>query len=132
MYDTDRDIVSLSPHARRLIFGGVRKKYDLLFGDEAQQLQEAFDLLDEVAYQEFGNIRRDLTAPTFQYDGDLLQNMDGTSANPVRHWAALPPHEYQQRWQSEFRMTEDMFDKLFAIVEPHFAVVGHSRHNAFR
>ena len=70
--------------------------------------------------------------PTFQYDGDMIGNMYGTSVNVAKHWTALEPHERRRRWHREFRMSEDIFEQLFALVEPFFTVSEHKRNADYR
>ena len=119
---SDSDIFNPRHPLRGSLFGGKYRKRRLfkkLFKKPVDVNAAAAEFLDEAAYLDLNNVRRPRTRPTYEYDGDLLQNLDGTSPDESRHWSALPPHEYKQRWRTHFRMTEDVFDQLFAVVAPH-------------
>ena len=69
---------------------------------------------------------------TNMMETETLKNMDRRSVVRRDIWATLPIHEQQWQWQTHFGMTEDLFEALFAILEPHIKRVGHSRYEAYR
>jgi DDE superfamily endonuclease len=135
MSDSDSDIASPSHPARKLLFGGLARKYatyQTIFENHANKVQDVLDLLDGDAYDTFDGLRRDRTVATMAYDGCMLGNVFGTSPNPDEHWSNLEPHQRAERWHQRFRMTEDIFEELYATVGPFFEEVGHKRHREYR
>ena len=49
-------------------------------------------------------IRRARAVNTYEYDGDLFNNIMGQGNNPNKWWSALTVHERERRFFSEFRM----------------------------
>lgn len=55
----------------------------------------------------------------YPYGGDLLARIENKHEDESKNWAALPQHEVERRWLAEFRMPEDVFEELLALVQPH-------------
>jgi len=72
------------------------------------------DFLNELHSQ---RVPRD--RPTYQYDGDLLINLQNDSDEPTRRWADLPEDVQHERWKTHFRMLPDTFEELLVIVQLH-------------
>ena len=93
----------------RLLFGGKFRKR-LLFKKlwkKRVYARAAAAFLDEVPCLNLNDVCRARTRPAYEYEGDLLQNLDGTSPQKSRHWAALPPHEYE--------LTSSWRQRMFSI-----------------
>ena len=118
----DSDIVSPSHLLCGLLFGGkIRKRwlFKKLFKKRAIMSAAVAECLDEAAYVDLNDIRRPRTRLMHKFDGEWLQNLDGTSPDESRHWTALPLHRYKRWWKTHFRRTEDVFNQLFQVLEPH-------------
>ena len=95
MFVSDRGIFSPSRLLRSMLVGGklrTRLLFKKLFKKWFDAHAAPWEFLDEAAYLDINNARKAWTRPTYKYDGDLLQNLEGTSPDESRHWAALPPH----------------------------------------
>ena len=135
MEDSDSDINSPTHPLHRVLFGSVEEKFlqwQILFGDEGLDNDTVRRNLEDEFNDHFNFHRNARCVPPFQYDGDMIGNMYGTSVNVAKHWTALEPHERRRRWHREFRMSEDIFEQLFALVEPFFTVSEHKRNADYR
>ena len=56
---------------------------------------------------------------TYNDDGDMLSNMDGTSVDATKHWSNLRATVRKEKWIAEFRMSEALFEELLALVQTH-------------
>lgn len=100
---------------------GGHRAADELFGsdssDSDDSLHDIDDMLDDIECERLPRERA-----TYEYDGDVLENMGNDAEDPGRDWAELPSWVESQRWMSEFRMEGKDFDALLAVVQPYMKV----------
>ena len=114
------------PTLANLIFG-AGNPLALLFNDSSSSSDNSEDWIDinedKDAYDIFANplegMRLPRTRMTYCHDGDMLANMDGTSEDATNHWSNLRAAVLEEKWMTEFRMSEALFEELLALVQPH-------------
>ena len=95
---------------------------DLIDDDDDELVRHASRATTRDEFRVLMAIRRAKAVNTYQYDGDLFDNIMGQGNNPQKWWSALTVHERERRLFSEFRMPEQAFEDLLQQVGPSIRV----------